>query len=97
MTSTPFYAIDQEHLPERLWELADVYADLRALAGSEPEGVRRITVADLRLVLDCCDSLPDELRTGPHRNAIARVRAAVESAGDVDRRSGGASAPNGSG
>ncbi len=78
MSRSPFYAIDQEHLPERYWDLADVFADLRSLSASVPAGVRRITVADLRVLVDCCSQVPDDDLTGPQRNAIARVRGAIE-------------------
>jgi hypothetical protein len=78
MSRTPFYAIDQEHLPERYWDLADRFAELHQLVHAVPDGVARITVADIAVVLDLCEQTGGELLRGPHGSAVARLRAAIE-------------------
>jgi hypothetical protein len=77
MGLTSFYAIDQERLARKHWDLADTHADLHRLVQAGVPGVLRITVADLRIVLDCC-SQHGELQSSRQRDVIARVRASLE-------------------
>jgi hypothetical protein len=81
---TPFYAIDQESLPEPYWGLADTFAELHALSADEPDGVHRLTVADLRILLACARP-----RTREEDAALTRVIAAIgglpSDAGDAVR------------
>jgi hypothetical protein len=83
MGLTSYYAIDQERLARQHWDLADTYADLHRLAQSGVPGVLRITVADLRIVLDCCSEhgAPQSTR---QRDVIARVRASLELAPELE-------------
>jgi hypothetical protein len=76
MGLTNFYAIDQERLARTHWDLADTFADLHTLVGSRTPGIERITVADLRIVLDACVQC-EELQNNRQRDAIARVRATI--------------------
>jgi hypothetical protein len=77
MGLTSFYAIDQERLARTHWDLADTYADLHTLVGARTPGVRRITVADLRIVLDVCAQC-EEVQSSRQRDVIARMRASLE-------------------
>jgi hypothetical protein len=74
MTRTAFYALDQERLPKQDWDLADSFARLHELAGCESvDGVARITVADLMLVLEAWDLVENRDEYPRHQNAVNRV------------------------
>ena len=79
MTLTAFYALDQERLDRKHWDLADVFAGLHDFVTNRTEGVARITIADLLLALDACNHLDDEPRWRQHRNAVRRI---IEALGD---------------
>ena len=78
MTLTAFYALDQEKLARKQWDLADLFAGLHDFVTNGTEGVARITIADLLLALDACNDLDDQPRW-PHRNAVRRI---IEALGD---------------
>jgi hypothetical protein len=74
---TAFYALDQEHLDARYWELADTFAEMHALVADGKEGVARITVADLMLALEAWNHVDDEPQFRSHRHAVERIVAAL--------------------
>jgi hypothetical protein len=74
MASTAFYALDQERLPKEEWDLADSFARLHALTSSDSvDGVVRITVADLMLVLEAWNLIGDRGQFARHRAAADRI------------------------
>jgi hypothetical protein len=77
VTLTAFYAVDQEKLDRKHWDLADVYADLHDLVTDGTQGVARITMADLLLALEGWNHLDDEQRWREHRNAVRRITDAL--------------------
>ena len=78
MTLTAFYALDQERLDRKHWDLSDFFAGLHDFVTNGTEGVARITIADLLLALDACNHLDDQPRW-QHRNAVRRI---IEALGD---------------
>jgi hypothetical protein len=82
VTLTAFYAVDQEKLDPKHWDLADFYAGLHDLVTDGTEGVARITVADLLLALEGWNHLDDEQRWREHRNAVRRI---IDALGDSAR------------
>jgi len=79
VTLTAFYALDQERLDRKHWDLADVFAGLHDFVTNRTEGVARITIADLLLALEARNHLDDEPRWRQHRNAVRRI---IEALGD---------------
>ncbi|HEV7566723.1 MAG TPA: hypothetical protein VGO31_12270, partial [Microbacteriaceae bacterium] len=77
MTLTAFYALDQEKLDPKHWELADLFAGLHDFVISATEGFARITIADLLLALEAWNHLDDEPRWRQHRNAARRIHDAL--------------------
>lgn len=77
MTLTAFYALDQEHLPERHWCLADSFAEMHDLATSGTDGLSRITVPDLMLALEGWNHVDDGPQFRPHRMAVSRIIGAL--------------------
>jgi hypothetical protein len=77
VTLTPFYALDQEHLRREYWELADLFAELHALATGRTTGLARITVADLLLALDAWNHIEERPELLRHRVAVARIGQAL--------------------
>jgi hypothetical protein len=80
VTLTAFYALDQEKLDPKHWDLADFFAGLHDFVTNRTEGVARITIADLLLALEAWNHLDDEPRWRQHRNAVRRI---VEALGDA--------------
>jgi hypothetical protein len=79
MTRTAFYALDQERLPRQEWDLADSFARLHEIVASDAsDGVVRITVADLMLVLEAWNLVDDPDEYPRHGNAVARIAKALE-------------------
>jgi hypothetical protein len=80
VTLTAFYALDQEKLDPKHWDLADAFAASHDFVANGTEGVSRITIADLLLALEAWNHLDDEPRWRQHRNAVRRI---VEALGDA--------------
>jgi hypothetical protein len=77
VTVTAFYALDQEKLGRKHWDLADFFAGLHDFVTNGTEGVARITIADLLLALEAWNHLDDEPRWRQHRNAVRRINEAL--------------------
>jgi hypothetical protein len=76
---TAFYALDQEKLDRKHWDLADFFAGLHDFVTNGTEGVARITIADLLLALEAWNYLDDQPRWRQNRNAVRRI---VDALGD---------------